>query len=63
MIGAANLSPVTKLVAITGAVSRYNLYRSQKLVRVQKFNREYWCEVRVLPSAGMVLVAEAKVEE
>src|SRR4030043_380415 len=38
LIGAANLSPVTKLVAGTGAVSRYNLSRSQKLVKVQDFN-------------------------
>jgi len=30
MIGAASLSPVTKLVAGTGAVSRYKLSRSQK---------------------------------
>jgi hypothetical protein len=34
VIGAANLSPVTKLVAGTGAVSRYNLSRSQKTVKV-----------------------------
>jgi hypothetical protein len=38
MIGAANLSPVTKLVAGTGAVSRYKLSRSQKSVTVQDFN-------------------------
>jgi hypothetical protein len=38
LIGAANLSPVTKLVAGTGAVSRYNLSRSQKFVKVQDFN-------------------------
>ena len=37
MIGAANLSPVTKLVAGTGAVSRYKLSRSQKFVKVQDF--------------------------
>ena len=35
LIGAARLSPVTKLVAGTGAVSRYNLSRSQKTVTVQ----------------------------
>ena len=35
LIGAANLSPVTKLVASTGAVSRYNLSRSQKFITVQ----------------------------
>ena len=38
LIGAANLSPVTKLVAGTGAVSRYKLSRSQKFVKVQDFN-------------------------
>ena len=38
MIGAANLSPVTKLEEGTCAVSRYNLSRSQKLVKVQDFN-------------------------
>ncbi len=38
LIGAANLSPVTRLVAGTGAVSRYKLSRSQKSVKVQDFN-------------------------
>jgi len=38
MIGATNLSPVTKLLAGTGAVSRYNLSRSQKLVMIQDLN-------------------------
>ena|SRR4030043_347353 len=38
LIGAANLSPVTKLVVGTGAVSRYKLSRSQKFVKVQDFN-------------------------
>ena len=38
LIGAANLSPVTNLVAGTGAVSRYKLSRSQKSVKVQDFN-------------------------
>ena len=37
-IEAANLSPVTNLVAGTGAVSRYKLSRSQKFVKVQDFN-------------------------
>jgi hypothetical protein len=37
-IGAANLSPVTKLVAGTGAVSRHKLSRSQKFIMVQDFN-------------------------
>ena len=38
LIGAANLSPVTMLVAGTGAVSRYKLSRSQKFVKVREFN-------------------------
>jgi hypothetical protein len=38
LIGAAKLSPVTKLVAGTGAVSRYKLSRSQKFVMVQDYN-------------------------
>jgi len=41
--GAANLSPVTKLVAGTGAVSRYKLSRSQKFVTVQDFNCGQMC--------------------
>src|SRR4030042_153063 len=44
LIGVANLSPVTKLVAGTGAVSRYNLSRSQKFVTVQDL---YWGQMRV----------------
>ena len=36
LIGAANLSPVTKLVVGTGAVSRYKADRSQETVTV------YW---------------------
>ena len=36
LIGAANLSPVTSLVAGTGAVSRYNADRSQKVIKVCK---------------------------
>jgi hypothetical protein len=38
LVGAANLSPVTKLVAGTGAVSRYKLSRSQKVITVQDSN-------------------------
>ena len=38
LIGAANLSPVTKFVAGTGAVSRYNLSRNQKFVKMQDYN-------------------------
>jgi len=38
LIGATNLSPVTKLVAGTGAVSRYKLSRSLKTVTIQDFD-------------------------
>jgi len=38
LIGAINLSPVTKLVAGTGVVSRYKLSRRQLFVMVQDFN-------------------------
>jgi hypothetical protein len=38
LIGATNLSPVTKFVVGTGAVSRYKLSRSQKFVKVQDLN-------------------------
>jgi hypothetical protein len=38
LIGIANLSLVTKLVAGTGAVSRHKLSRRQKLIMVQDFN-------------------------
>ena len=37
-IGARKLSPVTKLLAGTGAVSRYNVSRSQRFVTVQESN-------------------------
>jgi hypothetical protein len=38
LIVATNISPVTKLVAGTDAVSRYNLSRSQKFIKVQDLN-------------------------
>ena len=38
LIGATNLSPVTKLVGGIGAVSQYKLSRSRKFVKVQDFN-------------------------
>jgi hypothetical protein len=38
LIGAENLSPVTKLVESTGAVSRYKLSRSQKFITLKDFN-------------------------
>ena len=41
------MSPVTNLVAGTGAVSRYKLSRRQKFITVQEFNcgqmRVSWC--------------------
>jgi hypothetical protein len=37
-IGATNLSPVAKLFAGTGAVSRYKVERSQKFITVQDLN-------------------------
>jgi len=43
LIGAANLSPVTKLVGCTGAVSRYKLSRSQKTVKVYEILIAYRC--------------------
>jgi hypothetical protein len=49
LIGATNLSPVTKLVAFTGAVSRYNLSRSRKIVKVQDFN---YVQMRVSGCSG-----------
>jgi hypothetical protein len=48
-IGATNLSPVTNLVAGTGAVSRYKLSRRQKLVTVQKLN---CVQMRALPAVA-----------
>ena len=62
LIGAANLSPVTKFVAATGAVSRYKLSRSQKLVKVQDLDCE---QMRVSGCNGhykIVLGAGAKAK-
>jgi hypothetical protein len=46
LIGAASLSPATKVVEGTGAASRYKLSRSQKSVKVQDLNggqmRVFW---------------------
>jgi len=39
-IGAAKLSPVTKLLVSNGAVSRYKLYRSQRFITVQELDCE-----------------------
>ena len=38
LIGAGNLSQNRIFVGVTGAVSQYNLFRSQKAVKVQDFN-------------------------
>ena len=60
VIGARNLSPVTKLLASTGAVSRYNVGRSQRFVTVQELNCE---QLRVSGCRGhyeFVLVQEAQ---
>jgi hypothetical protein len=49
-IGARNLSPVTKLMVSTGAVSRYKVYRSQKFITVQ----ELVCrQLRALPAVAL----------
>ena len=56
------LSRYCYFINSTGAVSRYKLDRSQELVKVQKLNCEYWCEVRVPRSAGSVLVAGVKAK-
>jgi hypothetical protein len=39
-IGATKLSPVTKLMASTGAVSRYNDSRSQEFITVKELSCE-----------------------
>jgi len=62
LIGAANLSPVTKLGEGTGAVSWYKLSRSQKSVKVQGFN---CVQIRVSGCKGhyeFVLGAGAKAK-
>jgi hypothetical protein len=47
-IGARDLSPVTKLLECTGAVSRYKLFRSQRFITVQELGcvqlRESGCK-------------------
>ena len=57
LIGAASLSPFTKLMAGTGAVSRYKLSRSQKFITVQDFNcvqmRESGCNGHYLFVLGV----------
>ena len=61
LIGAENLSSVTKLVAGTGAVSRYNLSRSQKFVKVQDLN---CVQMRALPTdfVGRSRLCRSKAE-
>ena len=62
LIGAANLSPVTKLVAGTGAVSRYNLSRSQKFITVQNLNCMQMCESGCMNHYKFVLSAGAEAK-
>jgi len=62
LIGAASLSPVTKLVARTGAVSRYKLDRSQKFVKVQDFNRVQMRVSGCNSHYGFILGAGAKAK-
>jgi len=62
LIGAVNLSPVTKLVKGTGAVSRYKLSRSRKLVKVQDFNCVQMCVSRCKGHYKFVLSAGAKAK-
>jgi len=62
MIGAANLSPVTKLEAGTGAVSRYKLSRSQKFIKVQDFKCVQMCVSGCNGHYEFVLVAGAKAK-
>jgi hypothetical protein len=62
LIGAANLSPVTKLFAGTGAVSRYKLSRSQKIVMVQDFNCGHMCVSGCKNHYKFVLRAGAKAK-
>ena len=62
LIGAANLSPDTKLVAGTSAVSRYKLSRSQKFIKVQDFNCVHMCVSRCNVHYEFVLGAGAKAK-
>jgi hypothetical protein len=62
LIGAANLSPVTKLVAGTGAVSRYKLSRSQKFITVLDFNYVQMCVSGCNGHYEFVLGAGAKAK-
>jgi len=62
LIGTANLSPVTKLVVGTGAVSRYKLSRSQKFVKVKDFNCEQMCVSGYNGHYEFVLGAGAKAK-
>jgi len=63
LIGAANLSPITKLVEGTGAVSRYKLSRSQKFIMVQDLYCEQMRVSGCMNHYGFVSSAGAKVEE
>jgi hypothetical protein len=62
LIGAANLSPVTKFGERTGAVSGYKLSRSQKLVTVQKLNKVQMRESGCIKHYKAILGAGAKAK-
>ena len=47
LIGAANLSPVTKLIAGTCAVSRYKFDRSREFIPGYKFDDGHWRSVAI----------------
>src|SRR4030042_5952912 len=61
-IGAANLSPVTKYVAGTGAVSRYKLSRSQKFITVQELVCGQMCVSGCIGHYEFVLGAGTKAK-
>ena len=62
LIGATNLSLVTKFVASPGAVSRYKLSRSQEFITVQDFNYEQMSVSRCMNHYKSVLSAGVKAK-
>jgi hypothetical protein len=62
LIGATSLSPVTKLEEGTGAVSRYKLSRSRKIVKVQDFDCVQLRESGFNGHYEFVMGAEAKAK-
>jgi hypothetical protein len=59
-IGARNLSPVTKLLAGTGAVSRYNVGRSRRFVTVQEIKLRATARIRMQGTLEICLDAGAR---